>query len=316
MEFFVDGHATGVKPLKVKEGGDDDKQLFEQVIELPEGEHSVLVRATSRSGSSAEEHVRLTIDAGKPTKSPVSGRLFVLSVGISEYRNPQLKLGFAHKDANDFTALWQGLEGKTFEQVVTKVLVNDQATVANIKEEGFQWLLNESFTPQDTVIIFLAGHGCFDKFDEWYFGGHELDGSRLSTTAISDAEFDSVLSKIPVNLILFTDTCHSGGFSQTLPIRSQPTSGANVWRGKGHVVFASCLPEEVSFESPKWNNGAFSRSILDYFADPKGDYNQDGKRSFTEMVLFVQTRVRALTSEKQNPTVEMPSSLSDIVFVR
>ncbi|TWT92640.1 caspase family protein [Neorhodopirellula pilleata] len=315
VRYRVDGHAVPGRPRQTSRRVTTEgvEVWYEQSIDLPAGDHQIELSLNSSNQTRGSQTVRCTIRGGAPTEVQ-RGRLFLLAIGISEYANQDFRLGFAQSDAEAFADGWKNLNGSVYSETIQKVLTNETATSQAIREEGFAWLLSQSIQPSDTVIVYLAGHGLFDDYDEWYFAGHELDLDRLISTAISDAELDSFLSKIPTNTILFTDTCHAGGFVSDTRVRSHPQSGTDIWRGRGHVVFASCLAEESSFESPSWNHGAFTMAILEFLTSPQADYNDDGELTFNEMVLFVQTHVRKITGKAQNPTIEMPSSVSNIRF--
>lgn len=317
VRYRVDGHAVPGRPRQTSRRVTSEgvEVWFEQSIDLPTGEHQIELSLNSSNQTRGSQTVRCTIRGGASTDAH-RGRLFLLAIGISEYENQDFQLGFARSDAEAFSAGWKNLNGSVYSQTIEKVLTDETATSQAIREEGFAWLLSQSIQPSDTVMVYLAGHGLFDDYDEWYFAGHELDLERLISTAISDAELDSFLSKIPTNTILFTDTCHAGGFVSDTRVRTHPQSGTDIWRGRGHIVFASCLAEESSFESSDWNHGAFTKAILEFLTSPQADYNDDGELTFNEMVLFVQTHVRKITGKAQNPTIEMPSSVSNIRFTR
>ena len=81
---------------------------------------------------------------GGPLKNPASTapsssqtRLYVLAIGISDYQRPEYKLGLAAKDAKDFAEAMARQSGKLYREVLTRTLVNSQATlpaiVANLK---------------------------------------------------------------------------------------------------------------------------------------------------------------------------------------
>ncbi|MCM2372933.1 caspase family protein [Aporhodopirellula aestuarii] len=315
VRYRVDGHSVPGRPRQTSRRVTSDgvEVWYEQSIDLPAGEHEIQLSLNSSNQTRGSQTVNCTIRGGISTNAE-QGRLFLLAIGISNYQNDEFRLGYARSDAEAFASAWENLKSSAYSQTIKKVLTDETATSQTIRQDGFAWLLSQSIAPNDTVIVYLAGHGLFDDYDEWYFAGHELDIDRLISTAISDAELDSFLSKIPTNTILFTDTCHAGGFVSDSRVRSHPQSGTDIWRGRGHVVFASCLAEESSFESPSWNHGAFTKAILEFLSSPQADYNRDGELTFNEMVLFVQTHVRKITGKAQNPTVEMPSSVSNIRF--
>ncbi len=317
IRFQVDGHSVEGKPRVTNEQnvGAVKEIWYEQTLELPVGKRGITVQAVCTNETQADRTLQCVIKRFDPEASQ-QGTLYILAIGLSEYSDANFQLQYGAKDAADFTQAWRDLAKRTPENIELKVLQNAQATCQAIREEGLQWLLQQPIKSEDTVLVFLSGHALFDRNEDWYFGGHDLDPERLISTGISDAELDSVLRKVPTNLILFTDTCHAGGFQSSKNVFRNPASGASVWRGRGHVVFASCLPQESSFEAEQWGHGAFTKAILDFLTSNKSDYNQNGELTFDEMVLFVKTAVSNMTNNMQNPTIEMPSTVSNIPFTR
>ncbi|MEM9367770.1 MAG: hypothetical protein AAGD07_17400 [Planctomycetota bacterium] len=316
VRYRVDGRPVKGLPKRTSQRKTPEglETWFEQQVALAAGQHEVTVSAECSNETRGSKSVTCRV-AGRDEVLR-KARLHILSVGLSHYANGDLHLPFGSVDAKGFVEAWRNLSDSAFEEVNAKILTDQQATAQGIRTEGFGWLLRQDIQPNDTVMVFLAGHGLYDDFDEWFFAGHDLELSNLIATGISDAALDSFLSKIPANTILFTDTCHAGGFSTDTPVRLHPQSGGNLWLGRGHVVFASCLPEEQSYESSEWGHGAFTRSIVDFLASSTSDYNGDGQLAFDEMSVFVRTGVRSLTGNAQNPVVEMPSSVSNIVFTK
>lgn len=316
--MFVDGrpHPTSLAETRSGLAGDFREVWFEENFDLEPGSHICKLTVETSVDTSASSEIRFEVqgvDNSRP-KPKTDGRLFVLAIGISDYQSNDLKLDFAHRDAEKFSELWESRGGQVFSKVETKLLTNGNASVQAIKEEGLNWLLNQDLKPKDNVIVFLSGHGFFDRFDEWYFGGYELDLNRLSTTGISDAELTSFFRKLPTNTIMFIDSCYAGQFKMPNQVSKRSRTDKNLWRGEGKIVVSSCLPSESSLESAQWQHGAFTKAILDYFSEPQADYNGNGELGCLEMIQFVQDRVRKLTGDRQNPSVEFPSGISDVSF--
>jgi hypothetical protein len=297
---------------------DNQRELwFQQEVSLRPGDHRIkLLAETSnftKEWSEVDFHV---IDDGSGRNAPpiVKGRLFILAVGLSKYRNEKFSLQYAAHDASSFVEVWKTRKGEAFSEVISRLLVNEQATVNGIKENGFGWLLSQDLKPDDTVIVFLSGHGFFDAFDEWFFASHDLDLNRLTTTAVSDSELTTNLSKLPTHAILFTDSCFSGSFELPPKVQRNSRTGKNELRKQRRIAFSSCSPQESSLESATWKHGAFTRAILDFFNEPDSDFDRDGFLSATEMALYVKGRVQKLTDFQQNPTHEFPSGVSDVIF--
>lgn len=316
--MFIDGrpHPTPLAGTRSGLSGDFREIWFEENFDLETGSHLCKLTVETSVDTSASTEVRFDVGhVGQAMVKPISdGRLFVLAIGISDYHSPDLRLEFADRDAEEFAKVWAGRGGSVFSKVETKILTNGDASVQSIKETGLNWLLDQNLNRKDSVIVFLSGHGFFDRFDEWYFGGHELDLDRLSTTGISDAELTSFFRKLPTNTIMFIDSCNAGQFEMPKQVSKKSRTDKNFWRGEGKIVFSSCLPSESSLESAQWQHGAFTKAILDYFSEPRADYNGNGELGCLEMIQFVQDRVRKLTGDRQNPAAEFPSGISDVSF--
>ncbi|WP_342190380.1 caspase family protein [Stieleria varia] len=315
VRFEVDGHGVPGRPRLTNEqyAGREKEYWYEQSLALAKGDRKIAVRAFCNNQTQAESTIDCKIGAENAV-DPSQGTLYILAVGMTKYANPDFELDYGAKDASDFVQAWTDLPHRHPGQIKSKILSDAEATCQNIRENGLQWLSNQPITANDTVMVFLSGHAVYDQNEDWYFAGHDVDPERLIATGISDAELDNVLRKIPTNLILFCDTCHAGGFEATAKVFKNPESGTSIWRGRGHVVFASCLPHEESLEDSRWENGAFTQAILEFLQSSKSDYDQDGTLTFDEMAIFVKSAVRRMTDESQNPAIEVPSSVSNIPF--
>jgi hypothetical protein len=316
--IYVDGrpHPTPLTETRSGLSSHFREVWFEENFDLEPGSHLCKLTVETSVDTSASSEVRFEVQSVDNARTPpkTDACLFVLAIGISDYKSDDLKLEFAHRDAEKFSELWDSRGGVVFSKVETKLLVNGDASVQAIREDGINWLLNQDLKPKDSVIVFLSGHGFFDRFDEWYFGGHELDLNRLNTTGISDAELTAFFRKLPTSTIMFIDSCYAGQFKMPIRVSKRSKTDKNLWRGEGKIVFSSCLPSESSLESPQWQHGVFTKAILDYFSDPQADYNGNGELGCLEMIQFVQDRVRKLTGDQQNPSVEFPSGISDVSF--
>ncbi|MEW4568318.1 WD40 repeat domain-containing protein [Tautonia sp. JC769] len=121
-------------------------------LTLVEGENQIYAMA-SRPGAidGRSEILRLQCDV------PTPGRLHVLALGVSEYRNnPDQALQFAHLDAQ---ALAGHLGTHAPGSVGKTVVLTDDAVSRGAVEGVFRSLRQEVRDhPEDTVVVFLAGH--------------------------------------------------------------------------------------------------------------------------------------------------------------
>src|SRR5579859_6975293 len=87
-------------------------------------------------------------------------RSYALVVGISAYKNlpATAQLEFPNRDAEDIYAALISPEGGQFPPENVHKLINERATIANIKHELEVWLPSVT-QDNDRVLIYFAGHG-------------------------------------------------------------------------------------------------------------------------------------------------------------
>ena len=192
----------------------------------------------------------------------------------------------------------------------------------------------------DTVVILVSGHGAYDLSKEatYYYGTYNIDVKNLAATAVSFDEIESLLRDIaPRRKLLLLDTCESGEMDEstraeltakirdaglaarTSPVFQQAHAGQprrvflyerdryiynDLARRTGSIIFSASHAGEMSFESPKIQNGFFTHEILEALASSQADTNQDGKISIDELEAFVSLKVALMTGGLQRPTVD------------
>ena len=136
-------------------------------------------------------------------------KLFVLTIGVSNYSVKSIRLECADKDALELERILNGKAGKeAFSEVQVKHLVNEQATRENIFA-CLKWLKQE-MTKDDVGIIFYSGHGDRDSDDIFYMLPVGVDPEHLDVTAVAGEVFKKKLAGIKGNLVVMLDACHAG----------------------------------------------------------------------------------------------------------
>ncbi|MBP8310412.1 MAG: caspase family protein, partial [Burkholderiaceae bacterium] len=151
--------------------------------------------------------------AGAPTGSAPAAatgakRLFVVSVGVSEYARSDYNLRLPAKDAGDFLELMKTQAGTLYSTVEGRLLINGDATRARVLE-AMNWL-RSVVGPQDTGMLFIAGHGVNDAIGQYHFLPHDADVARPSRTAVPESAIRQALSSLKGRAVLFVDTCFAG----------------------------------------------------------------------------------------------------------
>ena len=138
--------------------------------------------------------------------------LWVLSIGVSHYEDPSISLKYADHDAETIARLLETQQGLLFEEVHTRVLVNEQATKREILREINDFLGQAA--KGDVVLIFMAGHGMKDrKTKTYYFVPYNASLETLFYDGLAMPIFEEACKRIERRvdkLVLFMDTCHSG----------------------------------------------------------------------------------------------------------
>jgi uncharacterized caspase-like protein len=215
--------------------------------------------------------------------------------------------------------------------------VDDAVTRENVLKAGD---LLKNAGVDDTVVVLVSGHGAYDLSKEatYYYGTYNIDVKNLAATAVSFDEIESLVRDIaPRRKLLLLDTCESGEMDETaraeltakmheagLAARTSPvfqqahSSQArrvflyerdryiynDLARRTGSIIFSASHAGEMSFESPKIQNGFFTHEILEALGSAQADTNQDGKVFIDELEAFVSLKVALMTGGLQRPTVD------------
>jgi hypothetical protein len=82
----------------------------------------------------------------------------------------------------------------------------------------------------------------------------------------------------------------------------------------GVVVFAASSGRRHSLENINWNNGAFTKALVEGL-NGKADYTQNGAVTINEFDTWLADRVKQLTQNQQTPTTTKPSTVPDFPLV-
>ncbi|HLL72221.1 MAG TPA: caspase family protein [Pyrinomonadaceae bacterium] len=302
---------------------------------VPAGESLVSIIAANRYTSSVPATVRVRARqpvavsaAATPGRvaSParpageafeIRPKLYVLAVGVSNYADPKLKLGFAAKDAQDFAVSWERQRGELYRDVVVKVLTDDRATKDEVLD-GLDWIRKET-TSKDVAVVLFAGHGVNDPNGLYYFLPFNADTNKLLRTGVSFSDIKNTVAALAGKTLFFIDTCHSGnvlggarrGLLGSLGdlngVVNELASAEN-----GAVVFAASTGNQFSLEHAMWNNGAFTKAVVEGLGGG-ADYDKSGKGRITlnMLDLYISERVKELTKGQQTPTTAKPHTVPD-----
>src|SRR5262249_6611106 len=135
------------------------------------------------------------------------------SIGVSQYRDQQLRLQYAAADAQAFAdALKRQEHGPLYDTVHTAVLLDAAATRESILQ-ALETFLGEA-TPIDVAVIFLAGHGIrTESPTAHYFLPAPASPGAPHIAGLDMLELNRQLLRLHRNIphmVLVLDTCHAG----------------------------------------------------------------------------------------------------------
>jgi WD40 repeat protein len=282
-------------------------------VTIPQRDCDVSVIAQNLLSVSEPATIRLrwkgAVAAGQFEIKP---KLYVLAVGVSDYKDADLRLDLAAKDATDFGAAWSEQKGRLYSAVEVRTLTDEQATKGNILD-GLEWLQRQ-VTSKDVAVLFFAGHGINDPMGEFYFLPVEADLERLKRTGVSQFDITSTVAGIAGKVLVFMDACHSGnlmgkmkrrGLTVVSSVINELASAEN-----GAVVFSSATGRQFALENKEWGNGAFTKGVVEGILG-KADYTATGRITLNMLDLYISERVKELTQGRQTPTTVKPPNVPD-----
>jgi uncharacterized caspase-like protein len=320
VELLLDGRPTGLHQKLTPLVNAESPVQGKIDVPIPEGtsgprEIGLVAKAEGKSSLVAKVHLNV---AGAPAPDDLlKPKLFALVVGISNYQIPRVQpLRFASKDAMDFQQLlMQQQNGNIYGPVDVHPLTDGQATTGKIKEE-LAWL-KDHVTRHDVGVIYLSGHGQTDARGRFWFLTSDTDKARLAATALSREDIDVTLQSLRGRVIVFLDACHagqasSGGGDGNVDVNAL-ISDLTV-SGQEMVIFSSSTGRELSFESPDWQNGAFTKSGLEAIGEGRADLFKTKRITASLLDAYAVKRIGELTGNRQHPLMFRPQQSADFAI--
>jgi len=242
---------------------------------------------------------------------------YAVIIGIGNYRDARIpKLDYARADAQAFFDLLINPKRVGIRKDKIRLLIDQEATLFNIKDNISGWLFRNAGT-ESTVIIFFAGHGGLETDRK----GLEKDGlakyllpwdakpDNLYASSLSNNDFEGLLATIKSNrLAIFMDSCYAGGVSERKARDIQITDDPyqKLTTGSGRLVIAAAQPNQRAFEDHSLRHGIFAHHLLEAL-EGKADYDNDGYVTLVEVFKYLEKKVpetaRQLAEGIQEPVL-------------
>jgi WD40 repeat protein len=313
VEALIDGVKLKAEEHRLVDKGDTRAGILH--VEIPRRDSKVSVIAYNKNGASvpASVHIKWTGPGTEPKLT-----LYVLAIGISDYKDPNVRLKFAAKDAADFVALAEAQAGGLYEKVIPypqHESLRDEDAKREAILDGLDWIMRVVTNTNDVAMVFLSGHGVTTPDQHYRFLPYDYDPERVERTTISDSELQDYLTKIGGKKIFFFDTCYSGNVligARSTDTRANVDKFANDLKAapNGIVVFASSTGDQLSLERDEWHNGAFTKALVEGM---RGAAARPGMAaiSISDLEGYVSWKVKELTKGNQRPVMAMPKTVDD-----
>jgi Caspase domain len=313
VELQIDGRpARGFQRADTRADG---TRVERQTISIPSRDVQLGLVAHAGTMTSQTAIVRLKWAGTAPSVDDVlKPKLYGVVVGVSVYHDKTLNLRYAAKDARDFAAALKLQQGGLYREVELKVLTDADATTGEVKG-ALRWL-EKSVTSRDVGLVFLAGHGVTDAKQRYYYLTSDSDANQPEDTALEGVILTDRTRSIAGKVLVFLDTCHAGqamasrGATYINKVVEDLSSTDN-----GIVTYASSTGRQLSLEDDSWNNGAFTKALIEGLPAPgrkgQADVTHKGIISTVALDLWLAERVKELTGGAQTPVMKRPDNIPD-----
>ena len=313
-------------------------------VPLASGQNWIEVTPVDSNGISGDTSRFRTIYKGNYPSD-----LFIVTLGVSDYDDPDLKLQYAAKDARDIAAAFEKYgTGRKHLLVLTDKEVKDKSVLEKVK------IFLSAASLEDRIVFYVAGHGMLDDQLNYYYAPAGFNIDRVGETGIPmDDLLACIQSSKARKRLLLLDTCHSGVLGEEgeeklamsgvqLPhgVRAIQHRGMKVRKATGALntrqkkryiedlfsrgdtqrginIIAGSAGAEYALESGAWKNGVFTASVIQALsgAGTTKDANSDGYFSVAEVLKSVIQSVNKQTGGQQKPSVVAAEAPESMVLV-
>jgi hypothetical protein len=230
---------------------------------------------------------------------------YAVIIGISSYTHmPALK--YADDDAWKMYGFFKSKKGGSIADFNIKMLIDDQATKANIIESIQEVFLKA--TKNDQVYLYFSGHGLEDAFLPIDFDGYK--------NKVFHKEINDILSQCNAKTkICFSDACFSGNLSALNTDENYLQTQYQGFAKSGTTLILSSNTRENALESSTLRQGVFSHFLLRGL-DGESDNNEDKVITVQEIFDFIKTKVVDYTDNKQTPVLKGNFDPATVIAIR
>jgi len=273
IRLFNNGKLVGenIRGIKIVQNENTYEQEFE--VNLADGSNDLKVIGFSDDMTESNPvNTEISYTAAKVDKPD----MYILTIGINEYRNSKYNLNYCVDDVNGFVNTLTPKAKKIFNNVYTTTILNKDATKAGLVKAFAD--IKSKIKTGDVFTFFYAGHGIAldieaadgKTISEFFYVLNEVtqmsQPEKCQKDGISGSEMRTLLAEIKANKqIMFVDACNSGAFAAQFANRgaAEENSLAKLSRATGSVIFASTTKEQFATEFKELKHGVFTFVVLE-----------------------------------------------------
>ena len=204
-------------------------------VSLVEGTNTLWATAFSQGRVEARSsEISISVDVAEGGMN-----LYVVSVGIDNYKNRWYNLNYGVSGAQALVAGLSKLGAEIFQNIHVQTILDEQATRSGI--EAALERVEEDARPEDTFVFYYAGHGVMDRGSTWKSADLYLipadvtqlygNDSLLAEKAISAMHLREMFRRIEARRQLaIMDLCQSGQWNGRRNFRDRRRSNKPVPR--------------------------------------------------------------------------------------
>ncbi len=281
-------------------------------IKLLSGVNDIKITAFNKERTEKSENFKVAYTG----KIQQLSNLYVLAIGINEYKKSSYKLNYAVHDAEAFVAGIDKGAKDIFGDVKLIRLLDQQAGKKAITA-AFDSIKAQAM-PNDVFIFYYAGHGSMSIAEKnnkpiFYLLPYEvtemynpetLENSAISANAIMNFSRDIKAQK----QLFILDACQSGGAVDMLANRSavEERAIALLAKSTGTYFLAASGSEQFASEVSSLGHGVFTYALLNGLAGG-ADAANDNNVTVEELLPFVKRTVPEL-SKRYKGSEQFPVS--------
>lgn len=236
-----------------------------------------------------------------------SANLYILAVGLNEYKNTRYNLNYGNADAQAFADAVEKRGKNIFKEISKKVMFDADASHIGIKT-AFNDIIKKA-RPQDVFVFFYAGHGAMSEGTaktaaDFYLVPYDVvsifgDTGNLVAKGIAATDLREMSRKIKaLKQLIVIDACQSGGAVETFAMVRGPAEEKAIQqlaRSAGVTVLASAGQQQVATEFKKLGHGVFTYTLLKGLNGEADGSPMDGKVTISELKAYLDDQVPELT---------------------